>query len=59
MYHLMLATSLHPFAYDGETFNAQGGEYSAVPVISELLVRVNSAAREVRGGTSAACTHTT
>jgi hypothetical protein len=39
MYHLLLAATLHPFAYNGETFNARGGEYSAVPVVSELLVR--------------------
>ena len=39
MYNLMIAASLHPFAYDGETYSGFGTDSNAVPVVSELLVR--------------------
>lgn len=39
MYHLLVATSLHPFAYHGQTYKDAGADTKATMLVIELLVR--------------------
>jgi len=39
MYHLLVATSLHPFAFHGRTYKDAGTDTKATMLVIELMVQ--------------------